>query len=192
MTEPAQELPPVEATVEATDNATVSRRTFLRYVYEVAAISSFMGIVIGVPVIGYITSPTRAGQTAGEWISLGKLADLAATPQPKVVQFTLTRQDGWIEVSKAGTCWVVPDGDNLTVFNGRCTHLGCAYSWQTEGEHAAEFHCPCHDGVFNRAGQVVAGPPPRPLDTLETKVENDELLVFYQDFRLGVAVKQPL
>ena len=183
--------PPVEG-AEAAEDAAVSRRTFLRYTYEVAAVSTFMGLVVGVPVIGYITSPTRAAQEQGEWISLGKIADLTALPQPNVVQFTLIRQDGWIEVKKAGSCWVVPDGANMTVFNGRCTHLGCAYSWQTEGEHANEFHCPCHDGAFDRTGQVIAGPPPRALDTLETKVENGELLVFYRDFRLGVEEKQPL
>jgi menaquinol-cytochrome c reductase iron-sulfur subunit len=189
MSELSQDARPPE---EDTNDGSVSRRTFLRHAYEVAAISSFMGIVVGVPVIGYLTSPLRVAQQQGEWVTLGQAADFAAAPQPRVVQFTLTRQDGWIEVKKAGTCWVVPDGDNLTVFNGRCTHLGCAYSWQTEGEDANEFHCPCHDGIFNRAGQVIGGPPPRPLDTLETKVENGELWVFYQDFRLGVAEKRPL
>lgn len=174
------------------DDGSVSRRTFLSYAYVFAAISSFMGIIIGVPILGYLTSPLLAKQQRGEWITLGKTADFVTDPDPQAVQFTLIRQDGWIEVKKAATCWVVSEGDQLTVFNGRCTHLGCAYSWQTHGKYANGFYCPCHDGVFDQGGEVIAGPPPRPLDKLETKVENGELRVLYEDFRLGVPEKEPL
>ncbi len=176
---------------DATDDLT-SRRSFLSHIYVFAALSSFMGIIVGVPILGYITNPLQIKQQPGKWVPLGKAADFAADSKPQVVQFTITGQDGWIEVNKAATCWVVPNGDHLTVFNGRCTHLGCAYSWETEGDHANEFHCPCHDGAFNREGQVMGGPPPRPLDKLQTRVVNGDLQVFYQDFRLGVPKQQPL
>jgi Rieske Fe-S protein len=39
------------------------------------------------------------------------------------------------------------------------------------------FFCPCHNGVFDKTGSVVSGPPPRPLDQYETKVENDQLYI---------------
>jgi menaquinol-cytochrome c reductase iron-sulfur subunit len=145
-----------------------------------------------VPILGYLTSPLLAKQQRGEWIRLGKTASFMDTANPRAVQFTLIRQDGWIEVKKAATCWVVSKGDQFTVFNGRCTHLGCAYGWQTHGKYANVFYCPCHDGVFNPEGEVIGGPPPRPLDKLETKVENGELFVLYQDFRLGVSEKDSL
>lgn len=34
-----------------------------------------------------------------------------------------------------------------------------------------------HDGIFDKQGNVVSGPPPRPLDRYETRVENDQLLI---------------
>src|SRR6266540_1445115 len=40
-----------------------------------------------------------------------------------------------------------------------------------------------------KTGAVLAGPPPRPLDTLEWKVEDGMLYCAYQDFRVGIAQK---
>jgi Rieske Fe-S protein len=39
------------------------------------------------------------------------------------------------------------------------------------------FFCPCHNGVFDKAGEVVSGPPSRALDRYETKVEDAVLYV---------------
>ncbi len=65
-------------------------------------------------------------------------------------------------------------GGNFTVFDDRCTHLGCPFAWSKEDKR---FHCPCHNGVFDPDGRVLAGPPPRPLDRYEYKVENGVLYV---------------
>ncbi len=45
-------------------------------------------------------------------------------------------------------------------------------SWQ-DGD--AEYHCPCHNGLFDAEGRVIGGPPPRPLDRYEYKVEDGVL-----------------
>jgi Rieske Fe-S protein len=39
------------------------------------------------------------------------------------------------------------------------------------------FYCPCHNGVFAKDGTVVSGPPPRPLDRFEVKIEDGILYV---------------
>jgi nitrite reductase/ring-hydroxylating ferredoxin subunit len=49
----------------------------------------------------------------------------------------------------------------LVAFSSVCTHLSCAVLWRREEEL---LECPCHNGIFSeRTGEVVAGPPPRPL-----------------------------
>ena len=54
----------------------------------------------------------------------------------------------------------LPDG-RLVGWSAVCTHLACAVLWRAED---GQLECPCHDGVFDPAtGEVVAGPPPRPL-----------------------------
>jgi len=87
----------------------------------------------------------------------------------------------------------VRTGDQaVTVFNGRCTHLGCAYSWRTAGSQGEQFVCPCHDGVFALDGTVAGGPPPRPLDTLPVQVDDGTVVITYQDFHLGIPEKTPV
>lgn len=60
-----------------------------------------------------------------------------------------------------------------------CTHLGCNVYWEPEN---VRFFCPCHDGVFDVNGRVVAGPPPRPLDSYQVEVdENDNVFVMVKE-----------
>lgn len=55
-----------------------------------------------------------------------------------------------------------------------CTHLACTVQWQ-EGKQ--EFYCPCHQGRFDRYGEVLAGPPPVPLERVPAKVVGDKVVV---------------
>jgi Rieske Fe-S protein len=45
------------------------------------------------------------------------------------------------------------------------------------------FLCPCHDAKFGQQGEVLDGPPPRPLDRYaEFRVNEEGLLeIFYKD-----------
>ena len=87
------------------------------------------------------------------------------------------------------------DGVHFTAYNGHCTHLGCAFRFDPAPDpryhrQANVFHCPCHHGIFDpKTGAVLAGPPPRPLDTLETRIEAGTLSVAYQGFRVGIPGK---
>ncbi|MBV9850773.1 MAG: Rieske (2Fe-2S) protein [Armatimonadetes bacterium] len=55
-----------------------------------------------------------------------------------------------------------------------CTHKGCPVAWRAADR---KFHCPCHGGQFDATGRAIAGPPPRPLAALPTKVRNGILLI---------------
>ena len=60
----------------------------------------------------------------------------------------------------------LPDG-RLVGWSAVCTHLACAVLWREEDN---QLECPCHDGAFDPAtGEVVAGPPPRPLPRVELR-----------------------
>lgn len=64
--------------------------------------------------------------------------------------------------------------DQIVCFNASCTHLGCIVRWD---ELSGRFLCACHGGAFDRQGDVLAGPPPRPLDRYQFKIDADYLLV---------------
>lgn len=179
--------PAIQTAPEAPEE--VSRRTFQTYV--AASLAGFLGTVLGLPVLGYLAAPL-VSRVKASWISLGRV-ETYAPGDPKLVSLSVTRQDGWQQITEARTCWVTAQGGNqFVVFNGRCPHLGCAFSWQTAGERAKRYFCPCHEGTYDANGTVVAGPPPRPLDRMDVKVDGGELFVLYQDFRLGVPAKEPL
>jgi Rieske Fe-S protein len=38
----------------------------------------------------------------------------------------------------------------------------------------------CHDGVFDKAGKVVSGPPPEPLHRFQTQIDNDQLMIYVE------------
>ena len=69
---------------------------------------------------------------------------------------------------------VLRTDDGITAFSRRCTDLGCLVSWNRERE---QFVCPCHQGVFDKTGLNVAGPPPRPLDRYEVIRRGEHLYV---------------
>ena len=62
------------------------------------------------------------------------------------------------------------DGE-LHAFGQKCTHLACPVYF----EHAHQrLECPCHDGAFDaKTGNVLYGPPPRPLDPIKLEVRPD-------------------
>ena len=55
-----------------------------------------------------------------------------------------------------------------------CTHLRCVLQWN---EASGTIRCPCHAGSFDRSGNVLSGPPPRPLRTHPAEVRADEIIV---------------
>lgn len=60
--------------------------------------------------------------------------------------------------------------DRFVAYNGICTHLSCEVYWEPESH---ELICPCHNGIFDpENGEVLAGPPTRPLPAIELREED--------------------
>lgn len=145
------------------------RRALVLFVNStVALISSGLAAVLG----AFALRPATAAQ--GRWIKAGAVGDLTPNvPVPRVL--ALARQDGWYRERARETVFLVWDGaSSVHALSATCTHLGCQVRWDAA---ATRFRCPCHGGVFDAQGQVVEGPPPRPLDRVETRVESGAVLV---------------
>ena len=62
------------------------------------------------------------------------------------------------------------DGE-LNAFGQKCTHLACPVYFERAHQR---LECPCHDGAFDaRTGNVLYGPPPRPLDPIKLEVRSN-------------------
>jgi nitrite reductase/ring-hydroxylating ferredoxin subunit len=61
-------------------------------------------------------------------------------------------------------------GKGLVAYSDVCTHLSCAVIYEGDGKH---LHCPCHNGLFDAVtGNVLAGPPTRPLPLIELAIHD--------------------
>jgi menaquinol-cytochrome c reductase iron-sulfur subunit len=151
------------------------RRGFLKLV---AGLGGVLTTLLGaVPTLVAFASPAFRRKRAEPWIKLGNVGRFQPD-LPVQVEFSQTVTDAWVESRALRSVWVyTADGTSFTVYNPRCTHLGCSYAWVKD---KGVFQCPCHFGQFDpKTGAVVSGPPPRPLDRLEAKVEDGILYTIY-------------
>jgi len=62
----------------------------------------------------------------------------------------------------------------IQAFSAICTHLRCVLEWDDSSQ---QIRCPCHAGAFDRRGNVLSGPPTRPLHEYDVEVRADEIVV---------------
>ena len=149
----------------------MSRRDFMKA--AIAGISGVIGAVIGIPAIAYVMGPALAKAT-DTWIRLGTV-NKVELGNPTLFKTTIETQTGWINAEEEFSAYVLTEnGQDFVAMSNICTHLGCRVRWIPDKEG---FYCPCHNGVFAKDGTVISGPPPRPLDRFESKVEDGVLFV---------------
>jgi len=150
----------------------VSRRDVMKIV--ITAIGGFIGAALGIPAIAYILGPAVKSNKSKDWIQVGSITRIE-TDSPSLFKVTVEQQTGWITDEEEVAFYVLTEnGHDYLAMSNVCTHLGCRVRWVSD---KGEFFCPCHNGVFDKRGFVVSGPPPRPLDVFETKIENGELSI---------------
>jgi menaquinol-cytochrome c reductase iron-sulfur subunit len=152
----------------------MSRREFVAIV--TAATGSVMGVLLGLPAIGYLVAPARGKVSADVWIPAGPVANYPVGV-PTLFNFNRTKVNGWETTVNSYGVYIVQqtDGSCLALSN-RCTHLSCRVNWKPE---ETAYICPCHNAYFSVDGAIISGPQPRPLDQYETKVENDILYIHF-------------
>ncbi len=156
------------------DSHEVQRRDFVNIV--LVGLGSVISLIIGVPAIAYLLSPAVKVHQEEAWIPLGQL-DTYPLDEPTLFSYTRTTINGWEKTvnSFGAYVWRYGAGESeVRVYSNMCTHLSCRVTWQVDTNI---YLCPCHDGRFNKEGEVVAGPPPKPLYEFETKVEEGVLSI---------------
>jgi cytochrome b6-f complex iron-sulfur subunit len=95
---------------------------------------------------------------------------------------------------KVGDVKAVPDGkfyvtrvpEGFIALWWKCPHLGCTVPWKENDPvmpqdagfaEKGRFNCPCHGSIYDRYGQIVQGPAPRPMDRFALTVEGDKIRV---------------
>ena len=134
----------------------ITRRQFFLYSWVA---TSFALLGEGLGILFAFLRPREEAESSDGWLTIGKVEDF---PVGSVTLF-----------GREKLYLVRLEGGFLAQYRV-CPHLGCIASWEKEYDR---FWCPCHAGVFSRTGEVMAGPPPRPLDLFPVEVVEGEIRV---------------
>lgn len=147
-----------------------AKRSFLKLAFF--AVNGVVALLLSVPVLGYVLGPIFR-KRATQWIEVGARDDFPEG-EPKHKRLKYISTEGFREEVRTKSVWISVQGSEVIAFNSECTHVGCNVIWK--GDRGV-FFCPCHGGEFGRDGDVLAGPPPRPLDRLPIKEEEGTIFV---------------
>lgn len=70
--------------------------------------------------------------------------------------------------------FIVRTESGFLALSAVCPHLHCVVNWN---QVLKRYECPCHGAKFNQRGEVLEGPPPRPLDLYKLQVVEGKLVV---------------
>lgn len=135
----------------------MKRRRFLGIL--LAVLGSTAAGSLAYPLLRFFAPPARDNKTKSisirkSDIRLGEAKEIVFNNNPVIV---INRYEkGFVALSKV------------------CTHLGCLVEYD---KGLRKLICPCHAGTFDLDGNVLSGPPPRPLPAVPLKVEGDFVIV---------------
>jgi cytochrome b6-f complex iron-sulfur subunit len=163
--EKERQLRELEA-LEAEQRGRVRRRLWFRWVGWGA-----IGILLTQWSLGFVGffTPKRLGAFGGT-VTAGQ------APDWKV---------GDVKVIREGKFYVTRVPEGFFALYWKCPHLGCTVPWAPNdpampgppdgGDQAftdkGRFKCPCHGSIYNRYGQIIQGPAPRPMDRFPLKID---------------------
>ena len=195
MAKPMPEIPSRGAAKTPTSKAptskatTTERRGFLTRVSALVAggIAGFVPVFSGLIVF---FDPLRRGGQSGKFIRVTSVDALPDDGIPRQFPVIARRIDAWNDsLEPVGAVYLrrLPGKAEPECWTATCPHAGCfvAYDGPTE-----TFKCPCHNSSFKIDGQIIEpSPSPRAMDTLECRIDEQEILVKFENFYTGKADK---
>lgn len=120
--------------------------------------------------LGNVSRAAMAAGLVGGYGGLGLIAGrylYPARPSDRIWQYVVDL--GGMDVG-ASRLFRAPSGESINVVRQRnmgdetdfialsstCPHLGCQVHWESQNNR---YFCPCHNGVFDAAGNATGGPP---------------------------------
>jgi menaquinol-cytochrome c reductase iron-sulfur subunit len=172
--------------LSALESSLKNRRSFLGALLGVGSI--FVGVLLSVPLIRFALFPLLRRTTELKSSPVGALSEFSPLTEPAMRTIQIEQVDGWRKAISEKAVYITKDRQGqFRVLTSVCPHLGCTVPWNKEKN---QFVCPCHGATFTRDGSRISGPSQRGMDTLETSVQDGQLLVRFQYFRQLVPDKE--
>ena len=171
------------------------RRKFI--VVSTLAVSAVCGVFPFAAGITTLLDPVKKSAGNKEkvpWTKVAPLVNLSEDGKPAKYEIILEQvKDAWTTYKNvpAGAVYLSRKGEEVTAFNLKCPHLGCAVDYRSKSD---DYFCPCHNSTFGLDGSVTDAnsPSPRGLDRMDTKGENGFIWIRFQQFRPNIVEKVPL
>ena len=135
------------------------RRRFLDTLLGIGFVSTI--VAMAYPVWRYLIPPA-SGEPATQSVVAAQASQLKANTG-MLFKFG----------SRPGLLIRNPDGE-LQAFNAVCTHLDCTVQYKAD---TSQIWCACHNGFYDLSGNVVSGPPPRPLERFVVNQRGEDVVV---------------
>ena len=158
--------------------------------------SGFIGFILGlVPLVTgilFFLDPLRRSAKQNGFIRVSSITSLPLGI-PRHFSVKGPSRDAWESSAQVplGAVYLLRQKEKIQAFQVICPHAGCFVGYDFTKRR---FLCPCHDSSFKLDGTVAnsSSPAPRNLDELAVKIEGDEVLVHYQEFRPGNSKRIPI
>lgn len=137
----------------------MKRRNFVNYFLGGSLLATVLAFLY--PIIRFVLPPRQA-EALEKRVSAAKVGELPPNSF-KIFKFGAT----------PGILINTPDGQ-LVALTAVCTHLTCTVRYEND---SGTLFCPCHNGRFDLAGNVISGPPPAPLETYKVEISGEEIFV---------------
>jgi cytochrome b6-f complex iron-sulfur subunit len=137
----------------------VKRRNFLDIFFGGSLLATIAAFVY--PVVRYVL-PSKRTAVIENSVAAAKVGELPPNAA-KVFKF-----------GSAPAVLINTAEGTLVALSAICTHLTCTVRY--DGETGTLF-CPCHNGRFDLNGNVLSGPPPRPLETYAVEISGPDIIV---------------
>lgn len=123
------------------------------------------GLLFAAPIVAYfLPKPSDRG------------SNLVTTPNGDAIPPDSIQKEG----SRIGLAFgeptlVIYDKGEWKAFNAVCPHLGCIVRWQKQ---EGKILCPCHAARFDTNGNVISGPPPKPLKQYRVEIADNSVRLY--------------
>jgi cytochrome b6-f complex iron-sulfur subunit len=142
--------PATSAQLYAAAERRFTRRTFLRNAVLGGVIVSTAGMTGGAV---YFAWPNKTSPFGSEVIVPRSEVPAPGDPPRKFDE---------------GKFYLSADSDGVLALYWKCPHLGCTVPWEPSED---QFHCPCHQSLYDRHGAFRSGPAPRSMDLMALRFD---------------------
>jgi menaquinol-cytochrome c reductase iron-sulfur subunit len=162
----------------AFEGETVTRRRFMEG--TAMAVGGIATAAFGLPALGFALGPIFEDTSPTRWQPVGPEGDFVDDDYvPRVINIAPNIGDAGKTTiyvrrfnKKQDKVIKGQDPQPYVAISTRCAHLGCPVGYKAA---AQKFICPCHGGIYGFQGEVLGGPPVRPLDRFYTRVTNGQV-----------------